>query len=145
MSKPKLNEQRMQSELSGSAFFRRTPPPAGTQTQSSLPQHVQPKPAVKQPVVQKISRPASQSTSQSTDQSTSRPSAPVVERPKAFYITKQLDRRLDEAVRYYQEKHGVRKVDRSTVVNAMMDHDANWTGDALDRLVDRVLSQLTSR
>jgi len=70
---------------------------------------------------------------------------PVVERPKAFYITKQLDRRLDEAVRYYQEKHGITKVDRSALVNAILDNDAKWTEEALDLLVDRVLSQLTSR
>jgi len=69
----------------------------------------------------------------------------VVDRPKAFYITKRLDRRLDEAVRYYQEKHAIRKVDRSTVVNALLDTDTNWTEEALDLLVDRVLSQLTSR
>lgn len=86
-----------------------------------------------------------QSTDQSVDQLTSREGNRTVERPKAFYITKLLDRRIDAAVRYLQEKHGIKKVDRSVIVNAMMDSEAWWTEEALDLLVDRVISQLTSR
>ena len=95
------------------------------------------------------SQPTSQSTNQPIDQSItqspSRSPLTIVEKPKAFYITKQLDRRLDEAVRYIQEKHGIKKVDRSTLVNAIMDNEAQWTEEALDLLVDRVISLLTSR
>jgi hypothetical protein len=94
-------------------------------------------------------RPVDQSTDQSIDQSanplTRREGNQTVERPKAFYITKRLDRRIDAAVRYLQEKHGIKKVDRSVVVNAMLDNEAWWTEEALDLLVDRVISQLTSR
>jgi hypothetical protein len=56
-----------------------------------------------------------------------------------------LDRWLDEAVRYLQEVHGVKKADRSTIINALLDQEAIWTEQALDELVGRVLSQLTSR
>jgi hypothetical protein len=93
------------------------------------------------------------STSKSTPQSVGRLGVPsilqasdtTVERPKAFYITKRLDHRLDEAVRYYQDVHGIKKVDRSAIVNAMLDTDANWTDEALDQSVSRIMSLLTSR
>ncbi len=68
-----------------------------------------------------------------------------MEKPRAFYITERLNQRLDEAVRYYQEKHNLKKVDRSVIVTALLDNEANWTEDALELLVDRVISQLTSR
>jgi len=41
--------------------------------------------------------------------------------------------------------HGIRKVDRSTIVNALLDNEANWTEENLELLVSRVLSLLTSR
>jgi hypothetical protein len=56
-----------------------------------------------------------------------------------------LDKRLDEAVRYFQEVHGIRKVDRSILVNAMLDTDAQCTDEALDGLVERVLRLLTKK
>ena len=68
-----------------------------------------------------------------------------MEKPRAFYITERLDRRLDEAVRYFKEEHGIKKVDRSVVVTAMLDTEARFSQDALDQLVDRVIEQLTSR
>ena len=39
----------------------------------------------------------------------------------------------DEAVRYLQETHGIKKADRSTIINAMLDNEANWTDESLDR------------
>ena len=91
----------------------------------------------------------SQSTSQSTNQSigqpTKRPFTRIVDRPKAFYITEGLDENLDKAVNYLQKKHGIKKVDRSVVVNALLDTDTLWTDEALDQLVERVVSQLTNR
>jgi hypothetical protein len=94
-------------------------------------------------------KPTHQSTSQSTDQSisqpASRPISKTVDRPKAFYITEGLDEKLDQAVTYLQKKHGIKKVDRSVIVNALLDNDTLWTDEALDQLVERVVSQLTSR
>ena len=110
-----------------------------------------------QSTAQSINQSASRSTDQSTSQSSSQPpnrssSQPtyasrskIVDKPKAFYITEQLNKRLDDAVRYFQEKHGIKKVDRSTLVNVLLDNDANWTDEALDLVLDRVISQLTSR
>ena len=90
-----------------------------------------------------------QSTGQSTHQSMSqpahRPFTKIVDRPKAFYITEGLDDNLDKAVNYLQKKHGIKKVDRSVVVNALLDNDTFWTDQALDQLVERVVSQLTNR
>ena len=95
------------------------------------------------------SQPVHQSTSQSTNQlinhPTSRPISRVVDRPKAFYITEGLDEKLDNAVTYLQKKHGIKKVDRSVIVNAFLDNDTLWTDEALDQLVERIVSQLTSR
>jgi hypothetical protein len=75
----------------------------------------------------------------------SRPFSKIVNRPKAFYITEDLDEKLDKAVNYLQKQHGIKKVDRSVLVNALLDNDTLWTDEALDQLVDRVVSQLTSR
>jgi hypothetical protein len=86
-----------------------------------------------------------QSTNQLINQPTNRPFTKVVGRPKAFYITERLDDSLDKAVDYLQKKYGIKKVDRSVVVNALLDNDALWTDEALDQLVERVVGQLTSR
>jgi hypothetical protein len=102
-----------------------------------------------QSTTRSASQPTGQSVRQSTDQQTSRSVAlsdkKTVERPKSFYITTRLDKRLDEAVRYFQEAHGIKKVDRSILVNAMLDNDANWTDEALDVLVERILQLLTDK
>jgi hypothetical protein len=94
---------------------------------------------------QSTSQSTNQSTSQLINQSTSRPLTQIVDRPKAFYITEGLDEKLDHAVMYLQKKHGIKKVDRSVIVNALLDNDELWTDQALDQLVERVVSQLTSR
>jgi hypothetical protein len=95
------------------------------------------------------SKPMSQSTGQSTSQFISQPIhqpfTKIVDRPKAFYITEGLDEKLDNAVTYLQKKHGIKKVDRSVIVNALLDNETLWTDEALDQLVERVVSQLTSR
>jgi hypothetical protein len=101
--------------------------------------------SVGQSVGRSVNRPTSQLTVQSTEQSTHLPSTKIVGRPKAFYITERLNIRLDDAVKYLQEKHGIKKVDRSTVVNALLDNEENWSEASLDLLVSRVLSLLTSR
>ena len=96
-----------------------------------------------------LSRSANQSTNRSDNQSVSQPTGQstnkIVDRPKAFYITTRLDRKLDQAVEYFKEKHGIRKVDRSVVVNALLDNEAVWSEESLDRMVSRVIDQLTSR
>lgn len=90
---------------------------------------------VSPPVVRPVGQPASPLAVRRT--------APIVE--KSFYIPERLHKRIDEAVRYFQDVHGLRKADRSTVVSAMLDNEANWSSESLDLLVDRVLSQLASR
>ena len=94
---------------------------------------------------QSTSQSINQSTSQLINQPMSRPITKIVDRPKAFYITEELDENLDKAVTYLQKKHGIKKVDRSVVVNALLDNDTLWTDEALDQLVERVVSQLTNR
>jgi hypothetical protein len=90
-----------------------------------------------------------QSIDRLTDRLTSRLTHPVsskvMDKPRGFYITEQLNKRIDEAVRYYQEAHNLKKVDRSIVVTALLENESNWTEEALDLLLDRVISQLTNR
>jgi hypothetical protein len=94
-----------------------------------------------------------QLTRQSTNESTRRlpEQSPVgstnrtVGRPKAFYITVRLDHHIEEAVRYFQDVWGIKKVDRSAVVNAMLDDDKKWTDAELDKMARRIVGLLTSR
>jgi hypothetical protein len=98
---------------------------------------------------QSTDKSTNQSTNQSIDQSTRRQDVnslnDIVDRPKAFYITKRLDKNIDTAVRYFQDVYGIKKADRSTVINALLDNEETWIAQSLDRLVDRLISQLTSR
>ena len=113
----------------------------------------------------KINQLTNQSTSQSTDQSTNRPISqpinlpidqltnrftdvdelgPVVEKPKAFYITQKVDHWLDEAVRYLQEK-GLYKVDRSILVNALLHKPELFKPDSLDGIRNQLIAHLTNK
>jgi hypothetical protein len=130
-----------------------TAKPAEPQKPESKPEaSLTPLPAKSKGVPQKaraksklVDQSTSQSTNQSINQPTSRPISKIVDRPKAFYITEALDEKLDKAVTYLQKKHGIKKVDRSIIVNALLDKETLWTDEALDQLVERVVSQLTSR
>jgi hypothetical protein len=121
--------------------------PESTVEASLIPPPAKPKRAPQKSPRQ--SQPTRQSTGQSTrqliSQPISRPLTQIVDRPKAFYITEGLDEKLDQAVTYLQKKHGIKKVDRSVIVNALLDNETLWTDEALDQLVERVVSQLTSR
>ena len=124
--------------------------PTKTSRQETLsPAPVSPEKSMQQETHQSLNRSTRQSTKQSTKrltkQSIGRSDNRITEKPKGFYITQRLDKRLDEAVRYLQEVHGIKKADRSTIVNAILDNEANWTEESLDLLVDRVISLLTSR
>lgn len=119
---------------------KQTPPPVPPPTQQSLPN---------QSTKQSIDQSTDQSIDRLTERLTNRFNHPtsikVMDKPRGFYITEQLNKHIDEAVRYYQETHNLKKVDRSIVVTALLDNEANWTEEALDLLLDRVLNQLTSR
>ncbi len=120
--------------------------------EKTKPEQAPPAPVKKRPSSQNPNRSTPQSIHQSTERLTKRSFSQsigvvnkILEKPKAFYITERLNQRLDEAVRYFQEKHNIKKVDRSVVVTAILDNEAYWTEEALDLLVDRVISQLTHR
>lgn len=108
--------------------------------ENSAPSEVS-KETTSEPTKSRVDQLSSQSTSRPTRKSSSR----VMERPKAFYITERLDKKLDEAVRHFQDVHGIKKVDRSVVVTALLDNEDLWSDKSLDKLVDRVMSELTSR
>jgi hypothetical protein len=88
---------------------------------------------------------ANVSISRSTKQSSKQSTGKVMDRPRGFYITERLNDRIDEAVKYFQDVHGIKKADRSVVVTAMLGREENWTEEALDNLVDRLMNELTSR
>jgi hypothetical protein len=135
-----LRTDQITSELSGSAFFGGRPV-RPEPTQEATTQSINQSPSLSTDQV--VDPPTPQSTSRSVTQSTT--SAGYVDRPKAFYITNHVDERLDDAVRYFQQTHGLKKVDRSMIVNALLDAEALWTDESLDRLLARVIEQLTSR
>jgi hypothetical protein len=108
------------------------------------PSSVQPTPP-HQSIAQSTNPSIDQSMNQSIDQSTSKTSNKVMEKPRGFYITEQVNQRIDEAVRYYQEKHHLNKVDRSIVVTVLLENEAIWTEEALDGVLNRVIGQLTKR
>ena len=95
-------------------------------------------------ILHPVSRLINRSTSRSTKSTHSTPDR-VLEKPKAFYITAAIDKRIDHAVRYLKETHGIRKVDRSIVVTALLDNDVYWTEESLDHLVDPVVRHMTNR
>jgi len=94
---------------------------------------------------QSTGRPTNRSRQWPTSDTIDQPSGRVVSRPKAFYITTRLDERIDRAVRYFQEEHGITKADRSTVLNVLLDREEFFRDESLDELVARVIGQLTSR
>jgi hypothetical protein len=101
-----------------------------------------------QEVEQQTSKPTSQLTNPSINQSMRQSinkANKVMDKPRGFYITEGLNQRIDEAVRYYQEKHNLKKVDRSLIVTALLDNETNWTEETLDLLIDKVISHLTNR
>ncbi|MFC2054780.1 hypothetical protein ACFLV7_10895 [Chloroflexota bacterium] len=69
---------------------------------------------------------------------------PVVERPRAFYITQKLDLWLDEAVRYLKSK-GMYKVDRSVLINALLHNEGFYTSSFLNTIRRRLLAHLTNK
>ena len=162
----RLDEATMQNELSTSAFFQpvteltalnpkpvavTTPSHAGHSTNQSIERSVDQ--STREPDGQSSGRPVDRSTQRLAERGVNpapsrtrhRVSNRVVDRPKAFYITERLNQHIEEAVRYFQQQHGIRKVDRSAVVNVLLDNEANWTEEALDLVLDRVLSELASR
>ena len=100
--------------------------------------------ATKQQTSTSTSRLTNPSINQSIDQSIKNTTR-VMDKPRGFYITEGLNHRIDEAVRYYQDKHNLKKVDRSIVVTALLDNETNWTEETLDLLIDKVISHLTNR
>lgn len=102
-----------------------------------------------QSIGQPTDRPINQSIDQPTDSLIDSLSivdelGPVVEKPKAFYITQKVDRWLDEAVRYCQEK-GLYKVDRSILVNALLHNPELFKPGSLNGLRNRLLAHLTNK
>jgi len=98
-----------------------------------------------------------QATDQSTERSTTQPTGqptdplvdidalgPVVDRPRAFYITQKVDRWLDNGVRYLRER-GIHKADRSVLVNALLHDPALYKPSHLEKIRKRLLAHMTNK
>ena len=94
-----------------------------------------------QPSEQPTSRPVDQPVNRSVDQQLM---GKVVDRPVAFYLPESINEKIDEAVDYLEKQHRT-KVDRSAVVSAILGNPTIWEPEALNQLVDKAVSQLTSR
>jgi hypothetical protein len=98
-----------------------------------------------QPTNQPVGQSANQSTSQSTDPLVEVESiGPIVERPRAFYITQRLDQWLDEAVRKLQAT-GLHKMDRSVLINGLLHNPEIFKDQNLISLRKRFLAHLTNK
>ena len=94
---------------------------------------------------QSTSRPVGQSTSQSTDQLSRIDSlGPIVDRPRAFYITLKVDHWLDEGVRYLKTK-GMHKMDRSVLLNSLLHNHLLFKPNSLDKIRNELLAHLTNK
>ena len=96
-----------------------------------------------------VNRPIGQSTGQSTDRSMDRSIdidtlGPVMDRPRAFYITHKVDRWLEDGIKYLREK-GLYKVDRSILVNALLHDKKLYQPEYLDKLRGKLLAHLTNK
>ncbi len=92
-----------------------------------------------------LERPISQLTDGSIGQLTAGLNRSPMPKPRGLYISQQLDARLDHAVRYFQTVHGIKKVDRSLLINAMLLDESYWTEKSLNQLIDPLIDLLTRR
>ena len=149
--KKQLNTATMENELkSGSVFFQKSANLQGSdeeeQTPAPLPSPLETLSTEMTPSEPELE--ADQSVDQSIDPSTDRSikqlTGRVVNRPVAFYIPEVINKKIDEAMQYYQDKRR-KKFDRSALVSAILGNPEIWKEEALDRLIDKVTEQLTSR
>ncbi len=109
------------------------------------PKSKSPSPTTDQPVNQPTNQSTNQSTGQSTDPLVEIESiGPIVERPRAFYITQKLDQWLDEAVRKLQAT-GLYKMDRSVLINGLLHDPELFKDQALKELRKKFLAHLTNK
>jgi len=94
---------------------------------------------------QSINQTTNQSSDQSIDQLTQVDTlGPIVDRPRAFYITQRIDHWVDEAVAYLRNK-GMHKMDRSVLVNTLLHNPELYKPSSLKKLRNRLLAHLTNR
>ena len=94
---------------------------------------------------QSINQTANQSADQSIDQLTQVDTlGPIVDRPRAFYITQRIDHWIDEAVSYLRAK-GMHKMDRSVLVNTLLHNPELYNPNSLKKKRNRLLAHLTNR
>jgi hypothetical protein len=117
------------------------PLPQSVQSQEANPLPPTSAPSLQAPLDQTINQSINPSMNRFMNQPRNRP----MQKPVGFYISPQLDERLDTAVRYYKERHGFPKVDRSVVLNALLESSEHWTAQALDLLTSRIITVLTRK
>lgn len=93
------------------------------------------------PDINSVNQPINQSVNQLINRQTNQ----LMNKPTGFYISEQLDVRLDQAVEYFRRKHGLKKVDRSIVINALLEKEELWEEPFLDQLIEGLIRLLTHR
>ena len=96
---------------------------------------------VDQSIIKATNRPTDQSIDQLTEVDTL---GPIVDRPRAFYITQRIDHWIDEAVFYLRDK-GMHKMDRSVLVNTLLHNQELYKPNSLKKIRNRLLAHLTNR
>ena len=90
-------------------------------------------------------KPRTSSINQPINSFINQPNNRLMNKPTGFYITEQLDNRLDQAVEYFRKQHGLKKVDRSIVLNALLERDELWADSSLNQLINQLIRLLTIR
>ena len=123
------------------------PPPKWTSSSREQNTHINNKERilVDQSTDQSTKRPVNHPADRSTDQRSKVDTlGPIVDRPRAFYITQKVDRWLDEAVRYLRD-NGIHKMDRSVLVNALIHNPDHFKPTSLEKIRQRLLDHLINK
>jgi len=139
MKKKPIDTQAITNELAGASAYFAPPKKTTLSPKFSVPKQQDQSP--RQSISQPTNRPVSQPTDQLTDVDEL---GPVVDRPKALYITRKVDAWLDDAVRHLQSK-GLHKMDRSVLTNAILHDPKLYSPKHLKQLRTRLLAHLTNK
>jgi hypothetical protein len=105
-----------------------------------------PPPPVNQPINRAVNPPVNHTINLPLDTSQ------VIAKPKGFYITRQQDEELDDAVKRLSKKlegKAMIKIDRSVILRLILEEAHLSTDDAIERLsnllINRLINQLTNK
>jgi hypothetical protein len=109
-----------------------------------------PPPPVNQTINRPVNQPIDRSMNRTVNQAMNQPieSSNVLGKPKGFYITRQQDEELDEAVKKVGNKlagKAMIKIDRSIVLRLILDEANLSSEDTIERLSNQLINRLINQ